>query len=191
MNKVLFLKKLILKYTDLVFLRKVFALLAKALAIVAVVMGVIEFIDRCSHVGSNAEQIIAWIIMQLMWLIVIVFWFHIWWMKGDEIGGLKDTDYVMTPVAMRYIKAVGESIAVQAIFMGVAAMFMAFFMNNAYLRPPWFDLIFQISTQSGFLWGLVLLANAILYGIIVLGIAYLASSLLAIYLEIARNTRKK
>jgi|GEM_PF-5407319 len=190
MEKILLFKKLIVKYTSLDFLRKVFCWLAKIIALVIVVYGLYVFVDNWTEIGGAAEAIIYMIIHQLIWLFLFYLLLHIWWMKGVEICAMKDKDYVMMPVVSVYLRGVGESMLVFSILMSLSAMIRALFMNLNY-GDAGIPLLLEFSTRSSFLWSLILLVNGILVGIILIGFFYLLAELFAVWLEIARNTRKK
>jgi len=186
MEKLLILKAHVKKYTEVAFLRTVFAWLAKAFAIAAIVWGIIEFIDRCSYVGEGAEMVISWIVMQALWIVWIFLLMHIWWMKGTAIAALKDKDYVLTPVVIQYLKGWGESLASYFVLMTCSA-FVTSLLNSA--RIPWKDIqmILPVSVDKPFLWSIVYLANGVVLGILAIGMFYFIAELLAIYLAIGRK----
>lgn len=191
MEKFLFFKGLIEKFTEGSFLKKLFSWLAKAIAIVALVYGLYKFVDQWSEIGEGAEAVLSRIVYQVLWLLLVYIVMHIWWMKGVILSKLKDTDYILIPTAVHYVRGVGETIAAYSIIISVAYTLMILFTNNTYLLVPDIPMIIAFSTESSFLMALAVLANGIVVGIIILGVYYLAAEILLVLLEIARNTRKK
>ncbi len=197
MEKLLLLRKYIEKYTDIPFLRTVFGWLAKAIALVILVMGIIAFIDNWGNMGKGVEPVLAMIILQALYLVFIYLAFHFWWMKGMEILDLKDKDYLLTPVAQRYIKATGETTAAFFILMGVAGMFTMLFTERVAAAKSTFVIsplsigYISFNVESSFLRSIEILVNGVVQGVVALGVFYLIAELLTIYMDIARNTRKK
>jgi hypothetical protein len=191
MDKFLLLKSTIEKFTEGGFLKKLFSWLAKAIAIVVVVYGIYRFIDQWSGMGEGMEAVLSKIIYQALWLLLVYVVMHIWWMKGMKLAGLKDTDYVLIPTAVHYVRGFGETVASYSIILSVAHAFIALLINSTYNIVPDIPMVIHISTESSFLWSLILLANGVLVGIIMLGVYYLVAEILLVWLEIARNTRKK
>jgi len=191
MEKILFFKAMIEKFTDGDFLKKLFSWLAKAIAIAALVYGLYRFVDQWSEIGEGMEAVLSRIVYQALWLLLVYIVMHIWWMKGVKLSGLKDTDYVLIPTAVQYTRGFGEMVASYSIIMSVAQAFIALllnFTNNSLAEIP---LVIHISTESSFLWSIILVANGVLVGIVLLGVYYLVAEILLVWLEIARNTRKK
>jgi hypothetical protein len=191
MDKLLIFKGMIEKYTEGSFLKKLFSWLAKAIAIVAVVYGLYRFVDQWSEMGEGSEAVLSRIVYQVLWLLLVYIVMHIWWMKGCILSKMKDTDYILIPTAVHYVRGVGETIAAYSIIISVAYTLMILFLNSTYLAVPEIPMIVTISTESSFLWALAVLANGVVVGIVVLGVYYLAAEILLVLLELARNTRKK
>ena len=191
MEKLLIFKGMIEKYTEGGFLKKLFSWLAKVIAIVAVVYGLYKFVDQWSEMGEGSEAVLSRIVYQVLWLLLVYIVMHIWWMKGVILSKLNDTDYVLIPTAVHYVRGVGETIAAYSIIVSIAYTLMILFMNSTYQIVPDIPMIVTISTESSFLWALAVLVNGIVVGIIILGVYYLAAEILLVLLEIARNTRKK
>ncbi|MBN2134834.1 MAG: hypothetical protein JW737_03815 [Acidobacteria bacterium] len=197
MSKFLFFKKLIEKLTEFPFLRKVFGILAKVIAVGLIVVGIIAIIDHCSYVGETAEQIVAWVLTEVILLFVLFIWFHIWWMKGLKICELKEKDYYFAPVAQHYLRGLGEWGAVFYIFYyAIAGMLQCFILGvpRANLDgligslPEIMHLV-PIVPTTGFTGGLFYLLNGFVGGLLHLGIMYLLAELLGIYMDIARGKK--
>lgn len=191
MEKLLFFKGMIEKYTEGGFLRKLFSWLAKAIGIVALIYGIYKFVDQWSGMGEGAEAILSRVIYQILWLLLVYLVMHFWWMKGAILAKQKDTDYILIPTAVHYVRAVGETIAAYSIIISVAYTFMILMQNSTYFTVPDIMMLIQINTESAFLWAMTVLVNGIVVGILTLGAYYLAAEILLVLLEIARNTRKK
>lgn len=191
MDKFFILKPTIEKYTEAGFLKKLFSWLAKAIAIVVLGYGIYRFVDQWSEMGGGVEAVLARIIYQALWLLLVYVVMHIWWMKGMKLGALKDTDYILIPTAVHYVRGFGEMAASYSIILSVAHVFISLLTNSTYNMVPEIPMLLQISTESSFLWSIILLVNGVVVGIILLGVYYLAAEILLVWLEIARNTRKK
>jgi hypothetical protein len=191
MEKILFFKATIEKYTEGGFLKKLFSWLAKAIAIAAVCYGLYRFVDQWAGMGEGMEAVLSRIVYQALWLLLVYVVLHIWWMKGIKLSGLKDTDYILIPTAVHYARGFGETCASYSIILSVAHAFLALLTNSTYNLVPNIPMVIQISTESSFLWSIILVANGVLVGIVMLGVYYLVAEILLVWLEIARNTRKK
>jgi len=191
MEKILFFKAMIEKFTDGDFLKKLFSWLAKAIAIAALVYGLYRFVDQWAGMGEGMEAVLSRIVYQALWLLLVYIVMHIWWMKGIKLSGLKDTDYILIPTAVQYTRGFGETVASYSIILSVAHAFLALLTNSTYNMVPEIPMVIQISTESSFLWSIILVANGVLVGIVMLGVYYLVAEILLVWLEIARNTRKK
>lgn len=191
MDKFLILKPTIEKFTEAGFLKKLFSWLAKAIAIVVLGYGIYRFVDNWQDMGNVVEAVLSRIIYQALWLLLIYVVMHIWWMKGMKLSGLKDTDYILIPTAVHYIRGFGEMAASYSIIVSIAYVFEALLTNSTYNMDPWIPMLIPVTTTSSFLWSIILLVNGVLVGIILLGVYYLVAEILLVWLEIARNTRKK
>ncbi len=106
--------------------------------------------------------------------------------KADAIAALPETkDYIVIPIAVLFIKLIGEISVFICAFSGIAGFFLSLSKEGAMVLR-----MFPFFKGSGFEAGLVGLITALIVGFLSFFIWYLIAEQLGALADIARNTKK-
>lgn len=133
-----------------------------------------------------------WFTLSLLIIVVASFLiFQIWFFRANEIYNLDDQKYYMIPVFEKFIRAVGESLSLLFITMGVAGIPIFWFSRYFEYFYKFISYLPLLNHENTFLFGLLFFVVNILIALVLLGFHYLLAESLIVLIDIENNTRKK
>lgn len=170
---------------------RVFAIILRILAVVAIIAGLVSWIAGWGVVFRlPAVGVIGGIIFQLIFVVAVYMVVHTLLIRAKEIAGLPEAEYVVIPILAIFFKLVGEVFAAFVVPITVGGGILMWF-AGAYALQLLGNITSFIPYLGGasFVGGILLMVFGVLVSFLVLLYCYWLSEFTIVFVDIARNTR--
>lgn len=194
MEKYLFMKSLsdLLEKED--FLKRVFNIYLKAVAVFSVLAGLVGFVVGWREVFKmQTSGMIGGIIFQILFAIAIYAGAHAFWIGAQRIRDLKENDPLFTNIGCEMIRAFANAYAGFAIIMAIAGGILIWFAGPGIRSAnPLFRILNHYYPFSGlhgeaFIQGLTFMVRGVAYTFLIFLGLYVISELLGAVARLSRG----
>lgn len=164
-----------------------FAWFLRIIAVVFALSFIVEWIGKWSDVFKMSGALVLMLTIVMFLAVAAAFIIiNLILVKADAVSELPETkDYIVIPIAVLFIKLMGEISVIVCAFFGISGFFMSLTKEGAMVLRmiPFFS-------GSGFEAGLIGLVTALIVGFLSFFVWYLIAEQLGALADIARNTKK-
>lgn len=164
-----------------------FAWFLRIIAVVFALSFIVEWIGKWSDVFKMSGALVLMLTIVMFLAVAAAFIIiNLILVKADAVSELPETkDYIVIPIAVLFIKLMGEISVIACAFFGISGFFMSLTKEGAMVLRmiPFFS-------GSGFEAGLIGLVTALIVGFLSFFVWYLIAEQLGALADIARNTKK-
>jgi hypothetical protein len=186
-DKILVLKPFLALLSEGKVFKLGFSWFLRILAGVFTIGFLVEWIGKWSDIFKMSGSLVLMLTIIMVLAVAVAFGvINLILVKADAIAALPETkDYIVIPIAVLFIKLIGEVSVFLCTFVGISGFFLSLTKEGAMVMR-----MFPFFGGSGFEAGLIGLVTALIAGFLSFFIWYFIAEQLGVLADIARNTKK-
>ena len=186
-DKVLVLKPYLVFLTEGRIFKLVFAWFLRSATVLFSLWFLIEWFSMWKTVFEmSGSMVLVLAILMILSAAAVFGIINVILVKADAIVSLPETkDYIVIPIAVLFIKLVGELLILVSAFIGLAG-----FMLSLTNEGKMFFKMLPFFSGSGIEAGLIGLVSALGFGFLTFFLSYFFAEQVGVFADIARNTKK-
>ena len=174
------------------FFRKAFAVVLRALAVVASIWGLVVWMSVWKYAArAHLAALSGIIIFQVLFVIALYAVAHTLFIRARNIAELPEAEFYVIPIAAIALKLVGEIYACFVGVMSVAGGILIWLMRGyAFsLVKKTSPLVPRLGNGEGFVGGLLFMGGGLLAAFVVLVLCYVLAEAVLLMADIAKNAK--
>jgi hypothetical protein len=174
------------------FFRKAFSILLQALAVVALIWGLVTWIAVWRFAARTSFAALSGIIIfQVFFVIALYMVAHALFIRARDIAGLPETEFYVIPIVVIAIKLIGEIyasfVAVMAVGGGILIWLMRSFAFSLIKKAA--PLVPCLGNGVGFVGGLLFMGGGLFAAFVVLVLSYFLAEAVCLMADSAHNIK--